>query len=79
MTHTPNELTAEFPDQISELHELKLSDRHFVRLADEYHFINREIHRIEVGVEPAADQVLFDLKKARLHLKDQIGEILAKV
>ena len=39
--------------------------------------INREVHRIETDVEPASDEVLEDLKKKRLHLKDQIAALLA--
>ncbi|ERP98887.1 hypothetical protein Q669_01095 [Labrenzia sp. C1B10] len=56
---------------------MKTSDAHFARLADEYHTVNREVHRIETDVEPASDDVLEDLKKKRLNLKDQIAAILA--
>ena len=59
------------------MHALKTSDAHFARLADEYHTVNREVHRIETDVEPASDDVLEDLKKKRLNLKDQIAAILA--
>ena len=51
MSHTPHELAAEFPDDTEILHELKTSDAHFARLADAYHEVNREIHRIEAMVE----------------------------
>lgn len=77
MSHVPHELHEEFPDAAETLHKLKTSDAHFARLADEYHETNREVHRIETDVAPASDDVLEDLKKKRLHLKDQIAALLA--
>ncbi len=77
MSHVPHELHEEFPEAADALHTLKTNDAHFVRLADEYHTVNREVHRIETNVEPAADAVLEDLKKKRLYLKDQIAAMLA--
>ncbi|GAB4516582.1 MAG: DUF465 domain-containing protein [Roseibium sp.] len=77
MSHVPHELHEEFPEAADALHNLKTSDAHFARLADEYHTVNREVHRIETDVEPASDEVLEDLKKKRLHLKDQIAAMLA--
>ncbi|MEO0980342.1 MAG: YdcH family protein [Pseudomonadota bacterium] len=76
MSHVPHELHEEFPEAAEAIHALKTNDAHFSRLADEYHTINREVHRIETNVEPAADDVLEDLKKKRLHLKDQIAAML---
>ncbi len=77
MTHVPHELHDEFPGKAEKIHELKLSDAHFARLADEYHEVNREIHRIESGVAPTADEILEDFKKKRLHLLDVIADRLA--
>jgi len=76
MTHTPHELLAEFPEKAAKLHELKVSNAHFLRLHDEYHEVNREIHRIESGVAPTSDEVLEDLKKSRLKLLDEISGML---
>ena len=76
MTHTPHELADEFPEHADRLHELKLSDAHFRNLSEEYHKVNREIHRIEVETEAASDEVWETLKKQRLALADQIREIL---
>lgn len=73
MTHTPHELAEEFPDDGEALHQLKVSNAHFGKLADEYHEINRKVHRIESEIEPASDFTLEDLKKKRLVLKDQIN------
>jgi hypothetical protein len=77
MSHVPHELHEEFPEAAETLHALKTNDAHFARLADEYHAVNREVHRIETDVEPTSDEVLEDLKKKRLNLKDQIAAILA--
>lgn len=77
MSHTPHELADTFPQHRDRIHQLKVNDPHFARMADEYHTINREIHRIESEVEPASDDRLEDLKKQRLHLADEVGAMLA--
>jgi uncharacterized protein len=77
MSHTPHELAEEFPDMIDRIHELKESDNHFVRLVEEYHEVNRSIHRIETRVEPASEEVEQALKLRRLRLKDEIARMLA--
>lgn len=78
MAHTPHELTEEFPDMAANIHDLKESDAHFAKLADEYHTINREIHRVETRVEAVSDEYEENLRKRRLRLKDEIAAILAK-
>lgn len=78
MTHTPHELAEEFPGDVETLHKLKLENAHFNKLSDEYHDINRQIHRIETEVEPASDETLEDLKKQRLSLKDQIAHMISE-
>ena len=77
MSHVPHELHEEFPDQADALHALKLDNTHFAKLSDDYHAVNREIHRVETEVEPASDEALEELKKQRLHLKDEIAALLA--
>jgi len=78
MTHTPHELAAEFPEHVDKIHELKGADAHFARLFDEYHEVNRAIHRAETNVEPVADQAETNMRKRRMVLKDEIAGILAK-
>ena len=78
MSHVPHELAEEFPDKVEKIHSLKITDAHFTKLFDEYHQINREIHRIETQVEAASDERTTDLRKKRLHLKDEIASILSK-
>ncbi|WP_084398517.1 YdcH family protein [Henriciella aquimarina] len=76
MSHTPHELAEEFPDAVERMQALKEADPHFARLADQYHEVNREIHRIETDIEPASDEHQTELRKKRLYLKDQIGAML---
>jgi uncharacterized protein YdcH (DUF465 family) len=72
MSHTPHELLAEFPEQADEIATLKASDERFARLADEYHTLNREIHRAETNIAPTDDFHLEDMKKQRLAMLDKI-------
>lgn len=76
MTHVHHELAEEFPHHKDKLHELKMSDAHYVKIANEYTEINHEIHLIESGHEPATDERAETLKKKRLMLKDQIAAML---
>ena len=78
MSHTPHELAAEFPQHRNLIHRLKQDDAHFARLTEQYHVVNRTIHRIESEIEPASDERAELLKKQRLTLTDQIAAILAK-
>ena len=76
MSHVPHELHEEFPEAADKIHQLKMSDAHFSRLADEYHAVNREIHRMETGVEPVSEDVENQKRRHRLALKDQIAPYL---
>ena len=76
MTHTPHELAEEFPQHAEKLSRLKQEDAHFARLADEYHAINRQVHRAETNVEPMDNLAEETLRKQRAALKDQIWVML---
>ncbi len=76
MSHTPHELAEEFPQSEDLLRGLKAKDPHFSRIADEYHEVNRQIHRHESRVEPVSDFVEEELRKKRLSLKDEIASLL---
>ncbi|MGA9251111.1 MAG: YdcH family protein [Roseobacter sp.] len=77
MTHVPHELAEEFPDLQQEISDLKAKDSHFERLFDEYHTLNRAIHRAETNVEPTDDYHMQEMRKQRLKLKDEIASFLA--
>lgn len=72
MSHTPHELAEEFPNDTAQLHELKMSSAHFAKLFDEYHDVNRQIHRMETHVEPASEAAEAALRRRRMMLKDEI-------
>lgn len=78
MSHTPHELAEEFPDKVDLMSTLKQSDAHFARLAEEYHEINRAVHRAETNIEPMEELAEVDLRKKRALLKDEIWSILSK-
>ncbi len=77
MSHTQHELAAEFPQQVDRIHDLKLSNAHFARLCDEYHEINRAIHRAETRVDVVTEEHESGMRRQRLSLKDQIASMLA--
>ena len=76
MSHTPHELAAEFPELVAKLSDLKQSDAHFARLADDYHEVNRAVHRAETNVEPVGDMDAIEMRKKRAALKDEIYRML---
>jgi len=76
MSNTPNDLAEDFPDRADRIHELKMTNNHFARLLEEYNELNRTIHRIETRVEPASEDVEEDLKRRRVHLKDELAAML---
>lgn len=76
MSHVPHELADELPQFKNRIHELKTSDAHFARLFDNYHDVNREIHRAEAAGLNIADEHHEELKRRRLNLKDELFKML---
>ena len=72
-------LATEFPEYKEQIHQLKMEDRHFARLFDEYHEVDDQLHRTEQGIEVHADEFVESLKLRRLHLKDELFGMLKKV
>jgi uncharacterized protein YdcH (DUF465 family) len=77
MSNTPHELAEEFPDAVEKMRELKMNNAHFARLFDEYHDVNRSIHRAETNIEPTDDFHMEDMRKQRMRLKDEIYGMLS--
>ncbi|WP_264520900.1 YdcH family protein [Flavobacterium sp. N1994] len=65
-------LLQEFPELQDKIHELKVSDTHFRKLFDDYHELEHQIHRINIGTEIANEQFTHELKAKLLFLKDEI-------
>ena len=66
-------LFRDFPEQHEQLHSLRQSDPQFAKLATEYEVLDKQICRVEDGVESLADEALTALKHQRVSLKDQVA------
>ena len=71
-----HDLIHELPEHKDRIHELKISNEHFRKLFDEYHEVDHEVLRMEEGIETPSDEVLEQAKKKRLHLKDQLYQMI---
>jgi uncharacterized protein YdcH (DUF465 family) len=76
MTHTPHELLAEFPEHADAIHRLKAENAHFAKLFDEYHALNRSVHRAETNVEPVDEFSEHKMRKERMALKDALWALI---
>lgn len=73
-----HDLATEFPDYKDRIHQLKMDDRHFARLFEEYQELDAQLYRIEQEIEVHADDFVESLKFRRVHLKDELYEMLKK-
>ena len=76
MLNEKHDLIHELPQHRETIHNLKMTDPHFAQLFEEYHEIDHEVHRIETGVENTSDEYLEGRKKQRLHLKDELFQLI---
>lgn len=76
MSHVPHALHEEFPELADKIHQMKTENAHFQKLFDEYHEVNRAVHRAETDVEPTDDQHMEEMRKKRLALKDELYAML---
>lgn len=77
--HIPHELPEEFGEEMRFIERLAKTDYQFRQLTTQYDEVNGHIYRIESEDEPTTDEVLEDLKKQRLKLKDEIAGALRKL
>ena len=77
MSHTPHELHEEFPEYAGKISALKETNAHFARLAEEYHEVNRAIHRAETRVDTISEEAEETLRVSRVRLKDQLYAMLS--
>lgn len=73
-----HDLSAEFPEFKERIHELKMNNHHFSRLYHEYEEVDKEVYRIEEGIETPSDEYTEELKLKRLKLKDELYSMLRK-
>ncbi len=71
-----HDLIHELPEHKDRIHQLKNSDERFAKLFDEYHELDHQVLRMEEGIETPSDDVLEELKKKRLYLKDQLFSMI---
>ncbi len=71
----PHALNREFPELAAAVAHLKETDLHFAHLLKKHDAIDEQITGDETGVAPMGDVELEDLKKQRLHLKDELYQM----
>jgi len=65
-----------FPEYRNLISQLKTTDHHFTRLFDKHNTLDQKIKNLETGIEKATDIEIEVLKKEKLHLKDEIFNLL---
>lgn len=71
-----HDLVHEFPEYKDRIHNLKMENKHFASLFDQYHEINKQIEAAEKNDLPISDEHAETLKKQRLELKDKLYAML---
>jgi uncharacterized protein len=67
-----------FPEYRDLITRLKTTDQHFLHLFDRHNDLDQKIKNMEAHIEPASPIEVEVLKKEKLHLKDQLYDILRK-
>lgn len=71
-----HDLLHEFPDLEAKIAGLRDQNPEFARLMDDYDTLDARVRQLEELGTPVADETIEDLKKQRLHLKDQLYDML---
>lgn len=67
-----HDLVHELPEYRERIQKLRMEDTHFEKLHHEYNELDQKILKMEEGYETPSDDYLEELKKKRLHMKDQL-------
>lgn len=67
-----------FPEYRDLITRLKGHDHHFTRLFDKHNELDQTIKNMESHIQPGSQVEIENLKKEKLHLKDQLYVILRK-
>lgn len=67
-----------FPEFRDLITKLKAEDAHFLRLFKKHNELDQKIKNIETNVELGTQTEVENLKKEKLHLKDEIYALLKK-
>ena len=76
MTIEHHDLVHEFPQLRDRIHELKVSDKHFRKLLEEYHELTKSIESMETEANVVATHTEEQAKVRRVHLKDELYKML---
>ncbi|NCP62589.1 MAG: DUF465 domain-containing protein [Alphaproteobacteria bacterium] len=71
-----HDLIRELPEYKEKIHEMKESNAHFRKIFDEYHVLTKDIRHLESQDIPVTDAHFEELKKKRLHYKDELFTML---
>ena len=66
----------DFPEYHDRIKQLKLENETFARLATEYHQLDHHVYGLERRNIPTSDQHVEELKVRRVHLKDELYQML---
>ncbi|OIQ74909.1 hypothetical protein GALL_434310 [mine drainage metagenome] len=67
-----------FPEYRDLITELKTSDAHFISLFHQHNELDQQVKRLVARTEPSTPEQIEQLKKEKLHLKDEIYALLKK-
>ena len=67
-----------FPEYRDLITQLKHQDRHFQHLFDQHNELDQKIQNMETHILPGTPEEIEMLKKEKLHLKDQLHQVLIK-
>jgi uncharacterized protein YdcH (DUF465 family) len=76
MFNESHHFVEEFPEFKENIHQLKLSNRHFKKMLEDYEDVEKKIHGIEQEFRAVSDEYSEELKKKRVKLKDKLYAIL---
>lgn len=79
MSIEKHDLIHELPEYRDQIHNLKMSNRHFAKLFKEYHELDHSVHGLENNDSPTTDERMEELKKKRLNLKDELFKMLKSI
>lgn len=76
LTNEHHCLSLEFPEHKDAIHTLKVENAHFRRLHEEYTELSKQIEHMEAEITPASTQTEESLKARRVHLKDELYQMI---
>lgn len=68
-----------FPEYRDLITQLKTSNHHFTRLFDQHNQLDQQIKNMESSIPKGTHEEIENLKKKKLHLKDELYDFLRKI